>query len=327
MMIQFESILGDLPLGPVRLQYRQLMEALRLRDPDMVNIYEDLEAYCTVHIEEMDNEGVGELAIFFNHYLKQVEALLQIIAACRQGDGLAYLAALDNQIKYLFAADLINYARFMHLHLAQMNQLETDDPSTWEALKSGAFVVSKSDVPFTSLFTQQKLEQNIKDPKGHSGFVGLTQGGGTLDRLVNTTPFLSRIVRNMLSRFLSSSTSSTGMYYQLSGDAAVRSSQNALKIRDCMKLHCNGNPYVNGTPLKNIGSSERIPEAMMPYSLQYPEKGQIAYEAFVTDRHMAGSNQSIWDPMKKMKLKNFTNWTQKTKFKFGDKVIKLREDR
>ena len=36
------------------------------------------------------------------------------------------------------------------------------------------------------------------------------------------------------------------------GDVAVRSSQNALKIRDCMKLHCQRNPYVNGTPLKNI---------------------------------------------------------------------------
>ena len=56
----------------------------------------------------MDNEGAGELAIFFNQYLKQVEALLMIIAACRQGYWMSYLAALDNQIKYFFAADLTN---------------------------------------------------------------------------------------------------------------------------------------------------------------------------------------------------------------------------
>ena len=36
-------------------------------------------------------------------------------------------------------------ARFKPLHLAQMNQLETDDPSTREALKSGDFVVSKAE--------------------------------------------------------------------------------------------------------------------------------------------------------------------------------------
>ena len=277
MMMKFESILGNLPLGPVRLQCRQRMEVLHLRDPDMVNTYEDLEAYCTVHIEEMDNEGAGELAIFLNQYLKQVEALLLIIAPCRRGDWLAYLAALNNQIKYLFAPDLINYAQSMPLHLAQMNQLETDDPSTWEALKSGACVVSKSDVPFTSLFTDQHLEQKIKGLKGHGGFVGLTQDGGSLDRLMHTTPFLSRIVGNCVSSFPSSSTSSSGMHYQLSGDVAARSSQNALTIRDCTELHCQGNPYVTGTPLKNIVSLALIPEAVKPDIMQSPVKYQAEY--------------------------------------------------
>ena len=119
----------------------------------------------------------------------------------------------------------------MPLHLAQMHQLETDDPSTWQALKSVAFVVSKS---VTSLFADQKLEQKIKGLKGHGSFVGLSQDGGSLDRLTHTTSFLSRMVGNYLNSFPSSSTASTGMHYQLSGDVAVRSSQNALTIRDCM---------------------------------------------------------------------------------------------
>ena len=115
------------------------------------------------------------------------------------------------------------------------------------------------------------------------------------------------------------------MQYQLSGDGAVRSSQNALNIRDCMKLNCQGNPRVNGTLLKDIVSSALIPEAVKPDIPQYPENGQDAYEACGTDRRMTGSNQSHLGPMKKLKLKNFTNWTHKTKVKFGDKVIKLRE--
>ena len=302
------------------------MDALHLRDPDMVNIYANLEEYWTVHIEEIDNEGAGELAIFSNQYLKQVEALLIIIAASRQGDYLAYLAALDNQIKYFFAADLINHARFMPLHLAQMNQLETDNPLTWEAFKSGDLSFQSQTSPVHLPVRNQNLEQKNKELKGHDGFVGLTQDGGSLDRLVHTTHFLSRITRNLLSSFPSSSTSSTGMHYQLPCDVAVRSSQNALKIRDCMKLHCQGNPFVTATPLKNIVSSALIPEEVKPDICQYPEKSQAAYNAFVTDRIITGSNQSILDPIKKLKLKNFTNWTQKTKMKFGDKVIKLRED-
>ena len=35
-----------------------------------------------------------------------------------------YLAAIENIIKYFFAHDLLNYARLMPVHLAQMNALE-----------------------------------------------------------------------------------------------------------------------------------------------------------------------------------------------------------
>ena len=53
----------------------------------------------------------------------------------------------------------------MPVHLAQMNALETEDPETWRALKSGGFVVAKSEIPFTHMFTDQALEQEIKKAK------------------------------------------------------------------------------------------------------------------------------------------------------------------
>ncbi len=61
--------------------------------------------------------------------------------------------------------------RLVPVHLAQMNALEKDDPETWNALKSGAFVVAKSEIPFMHLFTDQALEQEIKKLKGHGGMV------------------------------------------------------------------------------------------------------------------------------------------------------------
>ena len=48
------------------------------------------------------------------------------------------------------------------VNLAQINFLEKDDPTTWEALKEGDFVVAKSEIPFTKLFTDQALEQLIR---------------------------------------------------------------------------------------------------------------------------------------------------------------------
>ena len=80
------------------------------------------------------------------------------------------------------------------LHLAQMNTLENVDPVTWEALKSGDFVVAKADVAFTRLFTDQTLRQEIKMLKRHGGIVCLSQDDSALVRLDTTTPHLSFVL-------------------------------------------------------------------------------------------------------------------------------------
>ena len=87
-------------------------------------------------------------------YVEQINRLLDLIHACRSADWERFLSALENNIKFFFARDLLNYARLMPVYLRQMTSLEHDDPLTWESLKQGAFVVSKSAVPFTSLFTE-----------------------------------------------------------------------------------------------------------------------------------------------------------------------------
>ena len=68
-----------------------------------------------------------------------------------------YLAALECLIKCFFAHNSLNYALLMPVHLVQMNALEYKDPITWEALKSRDFVVAKSEIPFTRMFTDLTL--------------------------------------------------------------------------------------------------------------------------------------------------------------------------
>ena len=188
----------------------------------------------------------GELGQFLTNYMKQVEALLHIISACRQGDWEAYLAALDDQIKYFFAHDLHNYARLMPVH-----QLEKDDPITWKVLKEGNFCVKKSDSPFTALFADQALEQKIKELKGVGCIVGITQDEVSRDRVITTLPHITSIVNDWLGRFprYSSAAHTSGEHYQLSGNIALRSTRNALKLRDSIQIHCEGNPFIVKTPL------------------------------------------------------------------------------
>ena len=330
MMMKYDAILSETQSESLHEQCVQLKEALHERDPAVADIFGDIETYYTAEIQGKEEiQEKGELAQFLDQYLEQVDSLLQLVSACRQGDWEGYLAALDNQVKYFFAHNLLNYARLMPLHIAQMNALEKEDPTTWEALTSGDFVVNKSDIPFTSLFTDQTLEQEIKKLKRHGGIVGLSQDEDALDRLLHTTPHLARIVNQFLLSFPQSSQDKTKLeeHYQLSGNISLRSSCNAVKLKNCVELHCKGNPYVNGTPLKSLVSSALIPEKAKQDIINYASIGQKQYQDFVEDRLLKTSQRSVWDKMTKLKLKTFSNWMAKTRVQVGDKVIKLREER
>ena len=125
----------------------------------MVKLYGDLQSYYAKKCQPMEDKvDSGELALFLSRYLEQVDRVSNLISSRHYGEWEAYLDALENIIKYLFAHDFLNYARLMPVHLAQMNALEKEDPETRKALKSGNFVLAKLYIPFTNLFTDQDLE-------------------------------------------------------------------------------------------------------------------------------------------------------------------------
>ena len=112
-----------------------------------------------------------------------------------------------------------------------MNFLEKDDPTTWKALKEGDFVVAKSEIPFTKLFTDQALEQLIKELKCYGGIVGLSQNENDLDRLDPLLPHLTNFMKQYLQRFPCNWTiTKPNEHYQLTGNASARVRINALKL-------------------------------------------------------------------------------------------------
>ena len=156
-------------------------------------IYSNLESYYSENIRPViANQGHDDLGMFLDNYVAQVDSLLALIAAARSSDWEACLAAIDRVVKYFAAFDLVNYFRLMPVHLAQMHELKTTDPLTWEALKNGDFVVTKSMKAFCNVFTDQGLEQEIKALKQHGALPGITQDEAALDRFVTTAPHLYR---------------------------------------------------------------------------------------------------------------------------------------
>ena len=267
------------------------------------------------------------MAKYLKEILLQIDALLHFVSACRSGDWIEYLTALEKLIKYFFARDLFYYSRLIPVNLAQMNFLEKDDPTTWKALKEGDFV-AKSEIPFTKLFTDQALEQLIKELKCYGGIVGLSQNENALDRLVTISPHLTNFVKQYLQSFPRSWTiTKPNEHYQLTGNVSARVRINALKLSETIEKHCGGNPFKDRTPLKNLASSALIPEKVKYDILNYATEGQKCFDDFVQERLFSNSTISVWDTIKKIKLKTFSNYMQPIKTKTGEKVINLREER
>ena len=70
-----------------------------------------------------------------------------------------------------------------------------------------------------------------------------------------------------------------------------------------------------------------VPEAAKLDILIRDEKGQLAYKTLVDERLLTHSTISIWNPMKKLKLKTHSTWMSKQNARVGEKIIKLGEER
>jgi len=63
-------------------------------------------------------------------------------------------------------------------------------------------------------------------------------------------------------------------HYQLSGEIALWSTANALKIRQTFELHCEGKPFEVNTPIKSLVSSAIGSDEAKQDILQFTQKGQ-----------------------------------------------------
>ncbi|KAK3700422.1 hypothetical protein QZH41_004482 [Actinostola sp. cb2023] len=126
----------------------------------------------------------SKLFAFWEEYGTMVDILLQFIKAERTGDWNLHLAATANMLPYFFAMDRQNYARWMPVYLAEMNQLHDKHPEVHQQFVDGNHAVSRSDnQPFSQVWTDMALEQSINaDSKSIGGIVGITQSQSALDR-------------------------------------------------------------------------------------------------------------------------------------------------
>ena len=85
-------------------------------------------------------ESNGKLSSFWMYYV-DVEIMLGLLRASREGYWELHLSSMRQMIPWCFAYDNLNYAWYLSAYLSEMSNLVEDHPETWEYLKSGSFSV------------------------------------------------------------------------------------------------------------------------------------------------------------------------------------------
>ena len=116
--------------------------------------------------------------------------MLQFIRSLREDNFNLYLDSLNQLAPWFFALDHVHYARWLPVHIRDMNALSTIHPSIYSEFQKGNFVVQRSTNHFSCMAMDQSHEQLNKSIKGEGGAVGLTEDPVALRRWMIAGPEL-----------------------------------------------------------------------------------------------------------------------------------------
>ena len=235
--------------------------------------------------------------------MNQVQCLLNFIKASRVTSRKLHLASCESLVNIFFGHDLYKCARLTPYYLAEMSSLGFSDPETWKMLEEGNMLVFKSNISFCGLGVDHALEQEIRSLKVIGGIIGITQNDKALTRYLLTASEITRLVKDVWN----GSVEKKGRkeHYQLIKPRRKRVFDNISLVKDGITHHVN-NPFSSDQiELINMFSNAVISETSREHITERDSIGQTAYQKFVHDRLLSTSEQSLWDPIKKLNLKMF----------------------
>ena len=120
--------------------------------------------------------------------------ILIFVRSLREGNFELYKESCKRLAPWFFALDSTNYARWLPVHIRDMESVDTKLPNLAAQFRKGHFVVNKTNRSFSALPVDHAHEQNNKTVKGDGGAIGLTESPTQLMRWMVSGPEMSRII-------------------------------------------------------------------------------------------------------------------------------------
>ena len=246
--------------------------------------------------------------------MKIFEHLLLFLCATQQQIWTLHLTSLLRLSKHFFPYDMLHYARFTLVYLAQMFALKEKDEEAWNVLNNCNFSVNKSSIPYTALGADHALEQANKTMKIHGGIKGIANNQVTLDQYFVIAPENASIIEKFYTFF--GITDTEDQEHQLKVGKNKRIADNVEKLTIVFEE----SDCVYNTVTKKI-----LPEKFENLFLNHEQEGEKRLKDFISDS--IEGNISIWKPLKKAKLPTLNVVVKSFKTNIDGKTIRFKEKR
>ena len=109
------------------------------------------------------------MTLYWKNILEMQIHILIFIRALRESNFELYVVSLKSLMKWFFALDHYNCARWLSVHLFNLLNLENSLPDIYQNFKDGDFSFQKSNREFSSITLDQAHEQNNAVLKSGAG--------------------------------------------------------------------------------------------------------------------------------------------------------------
>ena len=260
----------------------------------------------------------------FLYWMKtlQLELLfLQFMRAQREGDFLEYIESLRKIVPLMFAMDHFHYARWLSVHIQDLDQLQNDCPDLWQELVNGHFVTQKTNNLFSMMAHDHVHEQLNAVVKGDGGIIGITENEPALRRFMVAGPETARVLSEVESRH--AATKNSPHHEQTSGTQQrfAKDVLNTVKAFNEM-----GNPFTEtSTDLLAMDTKLIMSEDVVQAIKSASEIGEHQYKTFVDER-LQKMTKSFYDTIPKNNLPLFKSGEKKSQTKTKAKLSTLKSD-
>ncbi|KAK3915147.1 Baculoviral IAP repeat-containing protein 6 [Frankliniella fusca] len=221
--------------------------------------------------------------------------LFRYLFAVRRGQFLDYTAALKQMVVWFFALDRHNYARWISVHLKDLQELPRTAPDVHFEFGRGNMFFAKTKRKMSRMGPDQVHEQNNAVIKGDGGAVGLTEDPDALRRWMLAGPEVQRLIADF--EIDSSSQNDSDLHHEQYLSFQNNFRNKVLAMKEAFLEH--RNPFLHSCDdLVVLDSSVVVGEEGSKCLRKMEEVGTAQYKAFVQERLSLGT-PSIFAPLKK----------------------------